>query len=179
MRIDFFLTDKDLADLKLRYEVTSNVDFLKFITALANERRTRMRSDLMITNPASPLIAKLADVVSPTLSYIRHFASNRGWRKDPSYISDVNSKKAKKMHEKDLEERAVDITNTTEWFRSIKEGQILIGRFESVGKCKSVSSMLARWNHTEGIDHDLFISARYYWEVRIVVIRAMRRNKHE
>ena len=179
MGIDFLLTDNDLADLKLRYEVTSNVDFLQFITALANERRARMRSDLLITNPSSPLIAKLADVVKPTLRNIRHFASNRGWRKDPAYISKVNSKKARKMHERDLEARAVDITNTTGWFRSIKEGQTLIGRFESAGRCKSVSSMLARWNHTEGIDHDLFISAKYYWEKRIVVIKAMRRSKND
>lgn len=176
MKLDFYLTDSDMQHLEDRFKYTSNEDFLEFITALANERRLRMRADLMITNPASPLIKKLADVVSPTLGAIKHFACNRGWRKSSEFISEINSKKAKRKAEANLLQKAEAVTNPTKWFRSIKEGQVLNGKFESASKCKSVSSMLARWNHTEGIDSGIFISARYYWEIQVITIKALRRT---
>lgn len=176
MGIDFFLTDSDIEMLEQRYKVTATDDFVEFIGALANERRMRMRADLMITNPASPLIKRLSKVVTPTLGSIKHFASNRGWRKASEFISAMNSKKAKRKAEVNLAQKAEPVTNPTKWFRSIEEGQVLVGKFESANKCKSVSSMLARWNHTEGVDKGIFISARYYWDLQIVTIKGVRRK---
>lgn len=178
MHIEFLLSSSDMEHLKLRYKETSNADFREFVNALANERRVRMKNDLMITNPTSPMIEKLSKPIFLTLPSIKHFANNRGWKKSSTFLSDMNSKKAKRKYSLDLEKKAVDVTNITKWLRSIKEGEVLVGRFETAGKCKSVSSMLARWNHTEGVDSGLFISARYFWEKRIVVIKGIRRKQN-
>lgn len=179
MITDIVLSPSDMAHLRVRFEVTSNNDFKKYFTAFVNERRLRMKSDLTITNPGSPLIAKLSTEFCPSIGVIKHFASNRGWKKTAEFLSAMNSKKAKRRIDVALQNKAELVTNPTKWFRSMVIGQTKVGKFETAGKCKSVSSMLARWNHTEGVDSGIFISARYYWDVQVISIKALRRKANE
>lgn len=179
MVTDIVLTENDLTHLHIRFEVSTNEDFLKYFTAYVNERRLRMKADLTITNPASPLLKVLAIEFAHTLGKIKHFASNRGWKKTAEFLSAMNSKKAKRRIDAALVKRAEPVSNPTQWFRSMRIGEIKVGKFESFGKCKSVSSMLARWNHTEGVDSGIFLSARYYWDVQVISLTAQIRKDNE
>lgn len=173
---DFYLTDSDLKHLELKYRESKTSDFLEYFTALANERRIQMKADLMITNPTSSLIKKLSVEIRPSISSIKHYASRHKWRKSAKYLSGINRSKAIKKNHNDLVQKASYISNPTDWFRSINEGQTLIGKFDNPNKCKSISSMLARWNHTEGVVSGIFISAKYYWELSIITIKAIKRD---
>jgi len=179
MITDIVLSPSDLTHLHVKFEVTSNDDFTKYFTAFVNERRLRMKADLTLTNPGSPLISKLSAEFCPTIGVIKHFASNRGWKKTAEFLSSMNSKKAKRRIDVALQKTAQPVNNPTQWFRSIKIGEVKVGKFESAGKCKSVSSMLARWNHTEGVDSGIFISAKYYWDVQVISIKALRRKDND
>lgn len=176
MITDIVLTDNNLTDLHNRFEVTSNEDFLKFFTAFVNERRLKAKADLMITNPTSPLMKVLSKEYNPNISSVKNFAKRHGWKKTAEFLSSLNSEKARRKVDVELSKRAESISNPTRWFRSMHIGDFKVGKFESAGKCKSVSSMLARWNHTEGVGSGIFISARYYWDLQIVTIKAMRRK---
>lgn len=175
MITDIVLSENDLSQLQTRFEVTSNADFLIFFSAYVNERRLRMKADLTLTNPSSPLISKLSKEFKPSLGVIKHYASNRGWKKNAEFLSAQNSIKAKRRIDVTMLKKAETIINPTKWFRTMAIGDVKIGKFESAGKCKSVSSMLARWNHTEGIDSGIFLSARYYWDVQVISLKAIKR----
>lgn len=172
MITDIVLSQSDLDILQSRFEVSSNEDFKKYFTAYVNERRKRMKADLTITNPSSALIRRLNVEFSPTISKVKHFARMKGWKKNSDFLSSMNSKKAKHRFNIGIQKKAEIVDNITAWFRSLSIGQTSFGQFESASKCKSVSSMLARWNHTEGRDKGIFLSARYFWDVAVIAIRA-------
>jgi len=172
MVTDIVLSQNDLDHLQSKFEVSTNEDFKTYFTAYVNERRKKVKSDLSITNPTSPLISRLSAEFCPTIGVIKHFARNRRWRKASEFLSSMNSKKAKRRFDVELLNKAESVSNPTSWFRSIRIGQSRIGKFESASKCKSVSSMLARWNHTEGKDLGIFLSAKYYWDVAVISIKA-------
>ena len=170
--IEFILTESDIAELKKKYEVTETKDFLLYFTAKINDRRVQMKNDLLITNPSSPLINRLTRPIEPTINIVKHFARKRNWKKSVHFISYLNRNKATRKRDLNLTKDAKLVTNPTDWLRTIELGQTLVGKFDSMKKMKSVNSILVRWNHTEGSQLGMFISAKYFWDCQVIKITA-------
>lgn len=170
--VNFVLTESDIAELKKKYEVTETQDFLRYFTAKVNSRRIQMKNDLLLTNPSSPLINRLSSPIEPTINTVKHFARKHKWKKAVHFISSLNRNKAVRKRDLDLAKDAKLVTNPTDWLRTIEIGQTLVGKFESMKKMKSVNSILVRWNHTEGTQLGMFISAKYFWDCQVIKITA-------
>ena len=173
--IDLILSESDFEELSERYKNSSNEEFLAYFAAFVNKRRIELRASLMRACPSSQLLAFLSKEYNPTKGQLKHIAKAKGWRKDVDFISAMNRKKASRKYEQQVTDKALPVSNITAWLRSVEIGQTRIGKFDDTKKCKSVSSILTRWNHTEGLDNNIFISARYFWDKGVIVIRGRRR----
>lgn len=173
--IDLLLSESDFEELAEKYSNSSNNEFLGYFAAFVNKRRIELRESLLRACPSSQLLAFLSEEYNPSKGQLKHIAKAKGWRKDMDFISSMNSKKASRKYEQLVTDKALPVTNITTWLRSVEIGQTSIGKFDDAKKCKSVSSILTRWNHTEGVDNNIFISARYFWDKGVVVIKGRRR----
>lgn len=166
------LTESDFLILKEKFSMMSNKEFCEYFNWYINDCRKNLLCTLQTTTPSSPLLKRYEKPFNISLASVKKFSASLGWYKKRLYISQINSKKAKKLQMQLMRLRAIDVTSPTEWFRNIAPGERSLGRFEDSGKCKSVSVLLHRWNKKEGREKGIFIYAKYYPEVSVVELTA-------
>ncbi len=61
------------------------------------------------------------------------------------------------------------ILNKTGWLRQLRPNKVMVGRLRDKNECRSMSSIIVRWNKTEGQTQEMKLKYKIDYEDHIIV----------
>lgn len=101
---------------------------------------------------------------------VKRTAKRFGCKKKKSYVSSLNSQKAKLYHRKRMEKKAIVVKNPTQWFRTLEFNKTYLLRYSSAKELKVIQNTISNWNNGEGKTKELYLLPENYPEIKVIKI---------
>lgn len=101
---------------------------------------------------------------------VKRTAKRFGCKKKKSYMSSLNSQKAKDYHLKRMQEKAIVVKNPTQWFRTLVFNKTYHVRYSSEKELKVIQNSISNWNNSEGKTKELYLNPENYPEIKVIKI---------